>query len=1177
MRKLFLNLAIAMAALWITAAPAAAQDNATSVTFTALHIDCSSSVGTASFTFAINGTAIGTVPFTQGCACNSAPLSATFSDAATLALLNAPACNVFTVTVNDPQGGAYVGYVRAEISRTVSGTESTCVQDYAGFVSGGGTCVNRDICTGYQFSPGSFNNGLPDADGDGSANCADTDDDNDTIVDSADNCPNTANTDQADSNGDGIGNVCEPKAITVPWMGVPTSPHQVYSGGQLVLQGTVRMDPAFTITAASWDPGDGSGAVALSAPFNPRALERVHTYAGVDGTPYNATLSVTVSNGTVSKTITDTFRVVVRTKTQEVEVDMAIDKGLWYLHKELSLGTLSGQPSGRWTTDNDMAATSSAVQAFEINNHRENGNRDEDPYVDDVARGLVHLFGNIKPLAIGLQTAGDPDSNGNGIGLTMTNDTSTPEGYVIGQVLDAIVASGTPAALASVGDATWVKNRSYKDIVQDLMDSYSWGQADPSHGAARGGWWYDLNTGSDTSAAQWGAIAGLAAASWGVPVPAFVKSENLLWVDQASFFDGSNAGVDGRFDYDGGNGSGSVFSQSAAESPSGLVMMVFGGVPSTSAQYKATERYMSRLFYSSNVWDSENHIYGMYAMAKGFRLASPPVTTLDAMGNATPLANFNWYSSEPVGGAPKGVARILLEAQQASGRFDAAQWASNHLTTAWSVIILSPTIFQLGPTAVCKAEPSTTGVGGVVSFSSTGSVHNDPGGVIAGFSWDFQDGGSASGAAASHAFAATGTYNVVLTVTDANGLTDTASCPVDVVAGAIPPNSNPGAAYSFCQGSPTLMLDGSASSDPDGSIVSYDWDWTAPLNFTPADATGVNVNAAPAFSGFAPGTYDVALRVTDNNGITNTDFTTVTVKPAGDPSCNQPPTFTAPDNISTPATSAAGADVTFTANGNDAEQGAIPAVCAPPSGSTFPIGTTTVNCTVTDNGGLTASGSFTVTVTNNAPTFTPPADITTVATGPGGAAVTFIANGNDVENGVIPAVCLPASGSNFPVGTTTVNCTVTDGNGASTTGSFTVTVTPANSAPVCSATPSVSAIWPANNRLVPISLNGISDPEGNTFTVTVTSIAQDEPTNAAGSGNTPSDATGIGTSVAQVRAERAGGADGRFYHISFTATDSAGASCTGTVKVVVPHDQGKNSVPVDGGKKFNSVTGAPLP
>jgi VCBS repeat-containing protein len=896
--RLTTRIAVAFALVALTPFQAAAQDNPTAIRLQALHIDCSSSVGVASLTASINGTPIGTFPFTQGCACNSAPMNVTINDPAALALLNPLSCNRITITVNDPQGGAYLGYVKTEIDRTMSGTESICVKDYNGFVDGGGNCTPRDICTGYQFSPGTFSSSLGDSDGDGSPDCEDADDDNDGVADTGDICPLVANPGQEDSDGDGIGNACEPKAVTVPWLGAPAQPHQVFSTGSLVLQGTVRIDPSFTITAASWNPGDGTGAVALSAPFDPRALELTHIYTAADGTPFTAILSVTVSNGTVSKTVTDTFKVIVRNKTLDVEANMAIDKGLWYLHKQLQLGaSIGGIAQGNWTTGNTTAATSSAVQAFLINNHRETGNRDEDPYVDDVARGMVFLLNNLAPLAIGVQTAGDPDTNGNGIGLTLKDAASVPEGYVLGQVVDAIVATGTPTAVASVGDATAVLNRTYKDIVQDLMDSYYWGQGDASHDIRRGGWWYDLNTGSDSSAAQWGAIGGLAAQVWGIPVPAFVKSENLLWVDQSSFFDGSNAGIDGRFDYDGGNGSGSIFSQSAAEAPSGLVQMVFDGLQSTSPQFKATERYISRLFYSSNVWNNEKHIYGMYAMAKAFRLATPAVNILDAAGNAAPLVNFDWYRSEPVGGAPMGVARILINNQLASGRWDAQQWVQDHVATAWSVIILSPTIFQLGPTASCDVEPATTGVGGTVSFDGSGSFHSDPGSSITGYSWDFGDGSAAPGVTASHAYSTTGTFNAILTVTDINGLTDTESCPVNVVAGALPPNSNPGGAYTFCAGS-SLTLDGSASTDPDGNITTYEWDWTPPLNFSPPDATGVSVNATAAFAGFAAGTYDLALRVTDNNGVSNTDFTTVVVKAAGDPSCNAAPTST-DDSFST--------------------------------------------------------------------------------------------------------------------------------------------------------------------------------------------------------------------------------------------------------------------------------------
>jgi hypothetical protein len=60
-----------------------------------------------------------------------------------------------------------------------------------------------------------------------------------------------------------------------------------------------------------------------------------------------------------------------------------------------------------------------------------------------------------------------------------------------------------------------------------------------------------------------------------------------------------------------------------------------------------------------------------------------------------------------------------------------------------------------------------------------------------------------------------------------------------------------------------------------------------------------------------------------------------------------------------------------------------------------------------------------------------------------------------------------------------------------------------------------------------------------------------------------------------VRAERTGSkqvpGDGRVYHIGFTATDPAGASCSGTVTVCVPHDQGQGSACVDGGPLYDST------
>jgi len=75
-----------------------------------------------------------------------------------------------------------------------------------------------------------------------------------------------------------------------------------------------------------------------------------------------------------------------------------------------------------------------------------------------------------------------------------------------------------------------------------------------------------------------------------------------------------------------------------------------------------------------------------------------------------------------------------------------------------------------------------------------------------------------------------------------------------------------------------------------------------------------------------------------------------------------PPTLVLPAPISVMASGSSGAAVTYTASATDDTDPAPTVSCAPPSGSLFPIGTTTVTCTATDATGHSSTGSFTVTV-----------------------------------------------------------------------------------------------------------------------------------------------------------------------------------------------------------------------
>jgi hypothetical protein len=116
----------------------------------------------------------------------------------------------------------------------------------------------------------------------------------------------------------------------------------------------------------------------------------------------------------------------------------------------------------------------------------------------------------------------------------------------------------------------------------------------------------------------------------------------------------------------------------------------------------------------------------------------------------------------------------------------------------------------------------------------------------------------------------------------------------------------------------------------------------------------------------------------------------------------------------------------------------------------------------------------------------------------------------------------------------------------------------------------VTRLWPPNHDFAPVNVLGVTDPDNDPVTVTVTGITQDEAVDAPGTGNTAPDGTGVGGAEAALRAERAGNGDGRVYAIGFRADDDRGGSCSGSVSVGVPHSQ-NGAAPVDNGQAFDST------
>ena len=235
-------------------------------------------------------------------------------------------------------------------------------------------------------------------------------------------------------------------------------------------------------------------------------------------------------------------------------------------------------------------------------------------------------------------------------------------------------------------------------------------------------------------------------------------------------------------------------------------------------------------------------------------------------------------------------------------------------------------------------------------------------------------------------------------------------------------------------------------------------------------ASGVSVPFAVSSSDYADGSSDVVTCTVpgDPTPITSgyefpIGTTTVTCSATnsshmpGDSSftvqvLDVPQFLTTQANISgAVATGAAGASVSFTTpTASDYEDGSVPVTCTIPgnpssvvvtSGSTFPIGTTTVTCTAT---GLNGSNSttFTVAVADAYPKITNlPQDFTKPANTLHGAIVSYVTpSATDDRDGTDHVACAPVSGSLFAVGTTTVTCSTTNSSDDTTHSTFQVTV-----------------------------------------------------------------------------------------------------------------------------------------
>ncbi|MBE7561330.1 VCBS repeat-containing protein [bacterium] len=148
-----------------------------------------------------------------------------------------------------------------------------------------------------------------------------------------------------------------------------------------------------------------------------------------------------------------------------------------------------------------------------------------------------------------------------------------------------------------------------------------------------------------------------------------------------------------------------------------------------------------------------------------------------------------------------------------------------------------------------------------------------------------------------------------------------------------------------------VQLDGSASSDPDGDSLLYQW-----FVDLPGAAFDDSTAVSPLlyFNGSSPMVFEVKLAVLDADYVSVATSTVTVVDTV-------PPTILVPDDIVEAPESPAGAVVTYAPLAADVCDPYPTVECDPPSGSLFAPGTTTtVAVTARDHSGNISHASFTV-------------------------------------------------------------------------------------------------------------------------------------------------------------------------------------------------------------------------
>ncbi|MCW3979206.1 MAG: hypothetical protein NWF12_05610 [Candidatus Bathyarchaeota archaeon] len=375
----------------------------------------------------------------------------------------------------------------------------------------------------------------------------------------------------------------------------------------------------------------------------------------------------------------------------EEEIEESIIHGLEWLASQQN-------EDGSWGDWDRVGHTGLAVLKF-ASRARE---LDEDPldpgyeYYDQVRNGLDFLLNNTWILNITVQPAGDPDTNGNGIGAYF-NDI-----YDWGEDIYRRTYS-TGIGLMAVSEATrdhpgWtvdvegssVDGWSYGGVVQETVDYLAFGQNEGDYG--RGGWGYYENYGwyedgtwyswSDNSNSGY-VVLGLGyAEGYGATVPQFVKDELSVWIDYIQNDPGTDD--DGLMDDpDGGSG---------YSTPDDWVNMLKTGNLLYQMRFFTdpldAQRVTDAISYQERHWEDDNpdpgwrnfnghpHYQAAYCIMKGFEAYRKETITVDD-------TDIDWFDE---------MSTEIVESQNEDGSWPYDYWGDEILATAWALLTLEKVI-----------------------------------------------------------------------------------------------------------------------------------------------------------------------------------------------------------------------------------------------------------------------------------------------------------------------------------------------------------------------------------------------------------------------------------------------------------------------------------------------------